>query len=68
MYRPANAVNAPVLVWAFGGGLCGNYAANRYYNGSELALKHGVVVITVSYRLGALGFLTALPEDQFPGN
>jgi len=51
------------MVWAFGGGLCGGYTSNRYYNGSELALRHGVIVVDVSYRVGALGFLTTAGFD-----
>jgi para-nitrobenzyl esterase len=69
VYRPASvgAVEAaplPVMVWIFGGGLCGGYAGNPRYNGSALALEQNVIVITVSYRLGALGFL---PLSDFPG-
>jgi len=52
------------MVWAFGGGLCGGYAGNRYYNGSALALRHGVIVVTVSYRIGALGFLTTRDDHE----
>jgi para-nitrobenzyl esterase len=44
----------PVLVWIHGGGFTED--ASRNYDGSELA-AHGVVVVTIDYRLGALGFL-----------
>ncbi|MEU6067549.1 carboxylesterase family protein [Streptomyces sp. NPDC047082] len=44
----------PVLVWLHGGGNA--YGAGSDYDGSALA-RHGVVVVTVNYRLGALGFL-----------
>jgi para-nitrobenzyl esterase len=44
----------PVLVWIHGGGLTQD--ASRNYDASELAAK-GVVVVTIDYRLGALGFL-----------
>ncbi|MBT2388292.1 carboxylesterase family protein [Streptomyces sp. ISL-1] len=44
----------PVLVWLHGGGNA--YGAGSDYNGAALAAR-GVVVITVNYRLGALGFL-----------
>ncbi|HTP17882.1 MAG TPA: carboxylesterase family protein, partial [Streptosporangiaceae bacterium] len=47
----------PVLVWIHGGGLVQDGA--RDYDGSKLAAD-GVVVVTINYRLGALGFL-ALP-------
>ncbi len=49
----ANA-HRPVLVWIHGGGLAEDGALN--YDGTELA-KAGIVVVTVDYRLGALGFL-----------
>jgi para-nitrobenzyl esterase len=44
----------PVLVWIHGGGL--TLDAGRNYDGSELA-GNGIVVVTINYRLGALGFL-----------
>ena len=44
----------PVLVWIHGGGFV--TGAGRDYDASKLAAD-GVVVVTVNYRLGALGFL-----------
>src|SRR4029079_11715187 len=44
----------PVLVWIHGGGFTQD--ASRNYDGSKLA-ANGVVVVTINYRLGALGFL-----------
>jgi para-nitrobenzyl esterase len=44
----------PVLVWIHGGGFTEDGA--RDYDGAQLA-AHGVVVVTINYRLGALGFL-----------
>jgi para-nitrobenzyl esterase len=44
----------PVLVWIHGGGLTQD--AGRNYDGSKLAAA-GTVVVTINYRLGALGFL-----------
>ena len=46
----------PVLVWFFGGGFQWGYTAEMEFNGENLA-KKGIVVVTVNYRLGALGFL-----------
>lgn len=46
--------NRPVLVWIHGGGLTQDAARN--YNGAMLA-QRGLVVVTINYRLGALGFL-----------
>jgi para-nitrobenzyl esterase len=50
----------PVMVWIHGGGLRVGATSEPIYNGEELAAK-GVVVVTVNYRLGVLGFL-AHPE------
>ncbi len=43
-----------MLVWIHGGGLVQDGARN--YDGTKLAAD-GVVVVTINYRLGALGFL-----------
>ncbi|MFH8804227.1 carboxylesterase/lipase family protein [Streptomyces sp. NPDC017936] len=45
----------PVLVWLHGG--ANAYGAGSDYDGAALAAR-GVVVVTVNYRLGALGFLS----------
>jgi para-nitrobenzyl esterase len=50
----------PVIVWIYGGGLINGSASMPLYWGDQLAHK-GVIVVTIAYRLGPLGFL-ALPE------
>lgn len=50
----------PVMVWIHGGGYANGSTALPLYWGDRLA-RRGVVVVTLSYRLGALGFL-AHPE------
>jgi para-nitrobenzyl esterase len=45
----------PVMVWIHGGGFHTGGAACPTYDGSRLA-AHGVVVVTLNYRLGVLGF------------
>ncbi|MEV5535066.1 carboxylesterase/lipase family protein [Streptomyces prunicolor] len=47
----------PVFVWIYGGGFSGGSSADPLYDGENLARK-GVVVVTLNYRLGALGFLS----------
>ncbi|WP_332855684.1 carboxylesterase/lipase family protein [Duganella sp. S19_KUP01_CR8] len=46
----------PVIVWIHGGGYANGSAAMPLYHGDRLARK-GVLVVTIAYRLGALGFL-----------
>jgi para-nitrobenzyl esterase len=48
--------NLPVLVYIHGGGLREGSGAIDVYDGEELA-KKGIVVVTINYRVGAIGFL-----------
>lgn len=50
----------PVLVWIYGGGFSGGATSIPTYSGERLA-KKGVVLVSVAYRVGQLGFL-AHPE------
>jgi len=52
--------NLPVIVWFFGGGFQWGYPCEMEFDGENMA-KRGVILVTVNYRLGALGFL-AHPE------
>jgi para-nitrobenzyl esterase len=58
VYAPAGTANAghrhPVMVWIHGGALVSG--ASDLYDPTEL-VRNGVVVVTINYRLGALGFL-----------
>ena len=49
--------NLPVLVWVYGGAYLTGGSTLVTYDGSTLAADHGVVVVSVNYRLGAMGFL-----------
>ncbi len=50
----------PVLVWIYGGAFNFGGTAEPSYNGEKLA-KKGVVLVSIAYRVGQLGFL-ATPE------
>ena len=50
----------PVLVYFFGGGFVAGDGSEPRYDGESLAQK-GIVVVTISYRLGVFGFF-AHPE------
>jgi para-nitrobenzyl esterase len=53
----------PVMVWFHGGGQRTGSGNSIFYDGTELARKHDVVVVTLTHRLNALGYmwLAALP-------
>jgi para-nitrobenzyl esterase len=54
---PERGADRPVLVWICGGAFLTGGSAVATYDGSRLAAEHDVVVVSVNYRLGALGFL-----------
>lgn len=47
----------PVMVWIHGGAFVTGSGASPLYRGHHLAQRGDVVVVTINYRLGALGFL-----------
>lgn len=47
----------PVMVWVHGGAYIFGSGSQPLYDGSVLATGSDVVVVTINYRLGALGFL-----------
>jgi carboxylesterase type B len=75
VYRPAGANAAsklPVFVWIFGGGFdigSGKETAVDLlsYDGKPVVERHGHIIVTINYRLGALGYL-ALPEFAAENN
>lgn len=62
VWTPAKSASerVPVLVWIYGGGFSFGSTSEPVYNGENLA-KKGVVLVSIAYRVGALGFL-AHPE------
>jgi para-nitrobenzyl esterase len=46
----------PVLVWIHGGAYRTGQGAVPWYNGTRLAQHGDIVVVSINYRLGALGF------------
>ncbi|AQT80135.1 carboxylesterase [Mycolicibacterium litorale] len=47
----------PVMVWVHGGAYIFGSGSQPLYDGSVLAADSDVVVVTINYRLGALGFV-----------
>lgn len=64
--------NLPVMVYLFGGAfLLGasndvEVLGNSLYDGKELADRGNVIVVTVNYRVGTMGFLST-GDDRLPG-
>jgi para-nitrobenzyl esterase len=52
-----DAKRRPVMVWIHGGGFTIGAGSQPIYDGSVLARRGNAVVVTINYRLGALGFL-----------
>ncbi len=53
----ADAKKRAVLFFIHGGSFCYGAGSDPEYNGAALAQNNDVVVVTINYRLGALGFL-----------
>jgi para-nitrobenzyl esterase len=62
VWTPAKSAKdkIPVLVWIYGGGFGAGATSEANYSGENLA-KKGVVLISIAYRVGQLGFF-AHPE------
>ncbi len=60
IWAPEGAENAPVFVWIHGGALSGGSTRETLYDGERMA-REGVIVVSINYRLGILGYL-AHPE------
>ncbi len=59
VFAPAGEAAAPrpVMFWIHGGAFASGTAAGPAYDGGPLAAEGDVVVVTLNYRVGALGFL-----------
>ncbi|KAJ7463346.1 cholinesterase [Mycena latifolia] len=63
---PSNKLK-PVMFWIHGGGFTNGEGSDAVFDGGNLASRGDVVVVTINYRLGALGFL-ALDDGATKGN
>jgi para-nitrobenzyl esterase len=59
VWRPSAPAREPraVMVWLHGGAFASGTAAGPAYQGAALAARGDVIVVTLNYRVGALGFL-----------
>src|SRR3546814_19302735 len=56
VWAPVDASKLLVMVWIHGGALIGGSSSEPMYDGTKLA-QRGIVVVSINYRLGLLGFL-----------
>lgn len=68
---PKTASDLPVMVWFHGGGFV-NYSANQWdFNNAGAMTTKGVIVVTVTHRLGPFGYLAhplLMAESGTTGN
>ena len=58
VYTPASDdQKRTVMFWIHGGGFTGGSGTTPMYYGGPLLSRHDVVLVTINYRLGALGYL-----------
>ena len=62
-----DAARRPVLVWIHGGGFQSGSGSLPLYDARRLAARGDVVVVTLDYRVGALGFLHLASVPGFEG-
>lgn len=61
IWAPPGAKDLPVFVWIHGGALVAGYSHETMYDGARLAQRGNMIVVSINYRLGILGYL-AHPE------
>ncbi|WP_214322802.1 carboxylesterase family protein [Nonomuraea sediminis] len=64
VWRPVATGPRPVLVFLHGGGFATGSGGFDWYGGAVLAERGDMVVVTVNYRLGAMGYLHLPPVSQ----
>jgi len=71
VWSPARSADEklPVIVWIYGGGFNSGATSNALYDGANFA-RQGVVFVSISYRVGPLGFLAtpALSRESGHGS
>lgn len=69
VFTPAKSADEklPVMFWIFGGGFQGGGAQDPLMYGESLT-KKGVIVVTINYRLGVLGFFATEELEQKNGS
>jgi para-nitrobenzyl esterase len=65
VYTPAlDTARRPVFFWIHGGSFVLGAGSEPVYDGGQLAARGDIVVVTINYRLGALGFAHWSQEER----
>lgn len=65
--KDSRVMSKPVLIWFFGGGFYSGSSVLDIYDAKYIAAENDVIVVSMQYRLGPLGYL-ALFHHEAPGN
>ncbi|HEV7287646.1 carboxylesterase/lipase family protein [Sphingomonas sp.] len=73
IWAPPGGKDLPVFVWIHGGALVAGYSHETMYDGARLAQRGNMIVVSINYRLGILGYLahpelSAESQDGVSGN
>eukprot|EP01083_Nonionella_stella_P003640 10481_1 len=63
IYKPLNVTSnkpLPTMIFIHGGNFFQGYSGGILYNGTNMVEQTDVIIVTINYRLGALGFLWSL--------
>ena len=63
---PTGGKKRPVMVWIHGGGYRHGTGSIPWYDGTRFAKESDIIIVTINYRLGALGF-ARIPEAPTSG-
>jgi para-nitrobenzyl esterase len=65
----ASAELLPVLVWVHGGSFLNGSGSMPWFDGTSLATRGDVIVVTINYRLGVFGYLdlSAMGGEAYAG-
>lgn len=66
VYTQNTSGRSPVMVWIYGGAFSLGSGDSQVY-GPDHIVQQGVTLVTMNYRLGALGFLST-GDEHAPGN
>lgn len=67
VWAPSKSENKAVMIWIYGGSYSYGSSALDVYNAKYLAAENDIIVVSMQYRLGSLGFLS-FNDPEAPGN